>query len=639
MLAAVVLATVIFFPAATQASDPPALRVITDPDPNFSGVWVDTENDELIVGDDNHHGVLVYSRTARGPALPLREIRGLSSLLDYPSQVVVDLTHQELWAVNNDTSDRAVVYARTDRGDVKPKRVIDFKLLGSDREKRTWGWAVDEVHGEVAGTFQRGAEGIAPGGSVIVFDRQTGDVQRMIKGPDAGLANPKGIFIDRQHDEILVVNEGHRPDVTLQETSPSITVYPRTAERNVQPIRTIQGPRTRLSSPKAIHLDPERDEIAITNGDNSIVVFRREDSGNVRPRRRLHGPRTGLSNPAGVFIDTVNKELVVGNWGNHTITVYRRTARGNTRPLRTINVAPGEVAVGFGNPGAMSLDPINDEFAVTNCVSHPRIAFFDRTAAGQVAPKRVIEGQDTGISRSLHGVFIDPVHDEVFVPSTLMNAILVFNRSDVGNVPPKRVIQGPNTGIKEPQGIHVDVGHDEIALVNEGAQSITIYPRDAEGDVAPLRRITSTGNALRRAVGVWVDVNHDEIVVATDDRVVVFPRLADGQTPPIRTIMGGNTMINNGRQVVVDTTNNEIIVATQGNRDLNPPVLGGLLVFRRLDNGNVAPKRFLRHVAVSNVKHPRSVWLWLDPNDNGSGEIGVGDSKENEVRVFDRAFE
>lgn len=83
-----------------RAADPAALRVVTDSNFNYSGVWVDTVNNELIVGDDNHHGVVVYARTASGPAVPLRQINGLSTQLDYPSQVVVDNPNNELWAVN-----------------------------------------------------------------------------------------------------------------------------------------------------------------------------------------------------------------------------------------------------------------------------------------------------------------------------------------------------------------------------------------------------------------------------------------------------------------------------------------------------------------------------------------------------------
>ena len=616
----------LLLPAVAQAADPAPLRTVSDPNPDFSGIWVDTVNNELIVGDDNHHAAFVYSRTATGAAAPLRTIKGLSTLLDYPSSLVIDTTNNELWAVNDDTSDRAVVYSRTANGAVAPLRVVDFKALELT-EKRTWGWTVDPLNDEVAGTFQNGS-------TVDFFGRATGEPLRSIGGPSTGLADPHGIFIDSVNNEVFVVNEGHVFGAPPQ--APSITVFARTATGNVAPLRTIQGASTGLSLPRPISVDTVNNELAVANGDaNSITVYSRTASGNVAPLRTISGVTTGLSNPTGVFVDSVNNEIVVANWGNHSITVYPRTQTGDGAALRTITGGAGP-ATGLGNPGALSLDLTNGEFAVTNCVSHPRIAFFSRLANGQAGPVRVIEGQNTRISRSLHGVAIDPVNNEVLVPSTLEDAILVFGRTASGNVPPLRVIQGVSTGISKPQGIAIDTVNNEIALANEATPSITVYARTASGNVAPLRTITDPAN-LSKPVGVWIDNVNNEIVVAdgadATDSIIIYPRLASGPTTPLRVITGAATLLNKVRQVVVDTTNSEIVVASQGNRDLNPPVFGDVAVFDRLANGNVAPKRFLQHVANSFVEHPRSVWV-----DAVNNEIGVGDSKLDEIRVFPRQF-
>ncbi len=233
---------------------------------------------------------------------------------------------------------------------------------------------------------------------------------------------------------------------------------------------------------------------------------------------------------------------------------------------------------------------------------------------------------------------IDPMNNDVLVPSTLENAVLVFNRTDAGDVAPKRVIQGSLTGIGKPQGIAVDTVNNEIALANEGAPgavaSITIYDRLANGNVAPVRTITS--DSLGKPVGVFIDAVNNEIVVGDDGdlpQVLVFPRLASGLTTPIRTISGASTMLIKVRQVTVDTTNNEIVVANQGDRAVNPPIFGNVAVFDRLANGNVPPIRFLQHTVNSFVKHPRSVWV-----DAVNNEIGAGDSKGNDIRVFPRVF-
>lgn len=53
--------------------------------------------------------------------------------------------------------------------------------------------------------------------------------------------------------------------------------------------------------------------------------------------------------------------------GNHTATVYRRTASGNVAPLRTIRSAPlGKLALAIGNPGAVGYDSKREEILVPN---------------------------------------------------------------------------------------------------------------------------------------------------------------------------------------------------------------------------------------------------------------------------------
>jgi len=48
--------------------------------------------------------------------------------------------------------------------------------------------------------------------------------------------------------------------------------------------------------------------------------------------------------PVGVAVDLVNNELVVANIGGESITVYSRTASGNTAPLRTLQGAAAELS-------------------------------------------------------------------------------------------------------------------------------------------------------------------------------------------------------------------------------------------------------------------------------------------------------
>src|SRR5215472_17942541 len=91
---------------------------------------------------------------------------------------------------------------------------------------------------------------------------------------------------------------------------------------------------------------------------------------------------------------------------------------------------------------------------------HPQIAAFARLAGENTPPVRVLEGQKTLISRTMHGFGFDSIHDEICVTSPLAQAILTFRGGANGEEPPVRVIQGPHTQI---QSTGYD-GNDKMAM-------------------------------------------------------------------------------------------------------------------------------------------------------------------------------
>jgi 6-phosphogluconolactonase (cycloisomerase 2 family) len=148
----------------------------------------------------------------------------------------------------------------------------------------------------------------------------------------------------------------------------SVTVYSRTAQGDVAPLRTIQGPKTRLNLPLGVAVDAERDVIVVANDQtHSILVFSRTAQGNVAPLYAIEGPATQLKNPGALVMDFENDEIWVTNWGDHSVTIYPRDARGNVAPLRTIRSAPGgEPMAGLGTPSAIAWDSRRDQLLVPN---------------------------------------------------------------------------------------------------------------------------------------------------------------------------------------------------------------------------------------------------------------------------------
>ena len=124
----------------------------------------------------------------------------------------------------------------------------------------------------------------------------------------------------------------------------------------------------------------------------------------------------------------------------------------------------------------------------------PRISAFARLANGNVAPNRTIEGQATKLSRTMHGIAYDAVHDEILIPVALSGAVLVFRGGATGRGAAVRVIQGQRTQLVRPHTIAVDPVNNEIIVGDPSNRSVTIFDAEANGDVAPIRMIRGPQN-------------------------------------------------------------------------------------------------------------------------------------------------
>src|SRR5438132_71584 len=62
----------------------------------------------------------------------------------------------------------------------------------------------------------------------------------------------------------------------------------------------------------------------------------------------------------------------------------------------------------------------------------------------------------------MHGIFYDPMHDEIVVPVALGGAVLTLPGGANGGDPPTRVLQGPSTGIIKIRQIVADEVRGQI---------------------------------------------------------------------------------------------------------------------------------------------------------------------------------
>jgi hypothetical protein len=290
-----------------------------------------------------------------------------------------------------------------------------------------------------------------------------------------------------------------------------------------------------------------QEELVVTNfTNNSVTVYARTANGNTAPLRTLQGVATGLSGPVGVALDLVHNELVVTNFTNNSVTVYARTASGNTAPLRTLQGA----ATGLSGLGAVAVDLIHDEMAVANG-GNGSVTVHARTASGNTPPLRTLQGAATGLSGPA-GVVLDLLHDELVVTNGISKSVTVYARTANGNTAPLRTLQGAATGLKFPVGVALDLVHEElvVANLNGTVSSVEVYLRTASGNTAPLRTLQDSFT-----IGIALDLVHDELIVASaNNAVTVYTRTASGSTAPVRTVAGAGTGLSQPQFAALSTS-------------------------------------------------------------------------------------
>jgi DNA-binding beta-propeller fold protein YncE len=646
------------------------VSTIRDPYAGFAAIRVDPVHNEVVLMDEFKFNIYVYDRTVTTPAsaektMPKRFIGGGKTRSRYNSDGYVDTKTGDIYIVNNDSEPGLFKFPRTAEGNVEPANEL-VTPYGA------FGMTVDEDRGEMFVTIQHD-------GAIQIYRKDAkGDENaiRLIQGNRTGLADPHGIAFDPKTRLLYVANYGterdEAPDTVQQMPNPlnavspgrtrrpnwpagngggsggrrevifgtgrfgppSITVHAADATGNVAPVQRIAGPKAQLNWPNGISVDSVRGEVYVSNAaGDSINVYSAAANGDVAPIRQIKGPKTMLRNPNGVSIDPVNGEVWVANFGNHTATAYTWDANGNVEPTRVIRSAPLNAPTALiSNPYMIAMDTRRDEVLVPNCVAQPRIAAYASAADKNVAPSRIIEGQNTKLNRTVHAIAYDELHDEIVVQSNMGQAVVIYRGGANGDEAPIRVIQGPKTLLRDPQSLFIDPVNNEIYVLNMGTDdTLLVYDRLAQGDVAPKRVLKSP--AAIGGVGAVDPVSNLMFLSGRVDGVFVYNRTAEGATPPLRIIGGGpvSGLIRPGRIVVHPPTRTLIVTSSagQGTRDpdtknLVPRAYVG--VWSQDDSGDVAPTWT---VAKGHLYMPRG--LTLDPKKK---TVVVSDKYMNSVMTF-----
>jgi len=339
-------------------------------------------------------------------------------------------------------------------------------------------------------------------------------------------ATYSALAVDPLHNEVVMVDENLYSILSynrLENTAPKASLS--------EPKRMIQGLKTELEFPCSVYVDPANGDIYTVNNDThrKLNIFGYGAKGDAAPLRSINTPMSAY----GLAVDPRNQEILISIQDSHSIVTYAKSAKGDDRPIRVLQ---GE-HTGLGDPHGIALDTKNDVIYVTNWGPNgppfggnprasgtgkflpPSITVYPRTASGDTAPLRVIQGDKTQLDWPTAAA-VDPERGELFVVNDPTSSVVVFEADASGNVAPIRVLQGPKTLIRNPTGIYVDLKSAELWVANYGNHSATVYPLNASGDVAPLRVIrggplNAPAPMMSNPHAVAYDSKRDEILVAT----------------------------------------------------------------------------------------------------------------------------
>lgn len=276
---------------------------------------------------------------------------------------------------------------------------------------------------------------------------------RQIIGPETYIGMVAGVVVDPDHREIYAANND------IEDT---VVVMSYESSGNIRPTRIFSVPHQAWG----LALSRSTDEIAVSVEILNALVFYQRGVKNVEaPMRVLRGPQTGLADPHGIYWDEAHSEIGVANHGNFR-GMFKNTGGGCIPTLA------------------------QDEGTEAGQFQPPSLTIYAAQAKGDAKPLRTIQGPRTQLDWPM-GIAQDLTHNAIVVANNGDNSILIFDRNGNGDVPPAKVIRGERTGINRPMGVAIDQKNGEIWVSNFGDHSALAFDITSKGDVAPRRVIRS----------------------------------------------------------------------------------------------------------------------------------------------------
>jgi DNA-binding beta-propeller fold protein YncE len=222
-----------------------------------------------------------------------------------------------------------------------------------------------------------------------------------------------------------------------------------------------------LLGPQTAAVDPQNNEILVGDpSSGSILVYARDANGNVPPKRILRGPKTGLREVVGVAVDPKRNLLLAINMGathdEHGVFIFNRTDSGDVAPRAVI----GGSETGIAHVRQLVVDSERGKIyvAVIGTNYHAERPYVENTPRKDYSWD---DRKDDSAKNRNKPTWSDDTH----------GFIGVWDINDHGNVPPRAAIKGVNSHISACGGIAIDPKEGLIIGVGNNMYTVHLLPQ------------------------------------------------------------------------------------------------------------------------------------------------------------------